>query len=181
MDLFGKKRKAAEMAERAEKAALKEDIRDYVIFCETATAKNDWEVDWLEFAYESYARFYAIAEKHPQVQEIGDWKVLTINTPDNRRYSWLDDDGTWYNWKYPDMKKHQETFERGNTWEAYRRAFEKIADRYSPKKLMLEYIGCLGGGPDWPYASCAYLSFAYFEKMSNNELIGKLKSWLSEN
>lgn len=112
----------------------------------------------------------ANVEEFPEAAELLNWKPEV--RPEDRVYTWFDDEGLPRSYSYADMLSNKEMVERINLWEQYR------ADAGN-KNLTLEDIGFTGGGLKFQYEAVAYLSFAYLQKMYYAGLLKSIDELLS--
>ncbi len=191
MIMFGKKAKTAKAeaeAKEKEKAKKIESVEAYVKWNKRFLTGPNYAVDWLEFSKEAYAKFYNLAKVYPDMQEVTGWEVIRIGTPETRKYAWMDDELIWHNWDYFKMLKHQKTFLDDKMWEQYQKCYEALKEQYKDSKpnydpennLLLQNIGPTGGGYEWPYMACAYMSFAYWEIGFAKKMVRILENWLKE-
>lgn len=187
LKLFGKKAKnAIKEAEAKEKAKKIEAVESYIKWNKNFLERPNNEVDWLDFGKEGYTMFYNLAKVYPDLQEVTEWHVLRVGSPETRVYAWLDDEASWHNWEYFKMLKHQKTFLDDKMWEKYLVSYNNLKEKYKKTKpnydpenrLLLQNIGPTGGGYDWPYMACAYLSFAFYESSFANNVVKILEDWL---
>lgn len=171
--MFGKFSKKAKMAaaEAERNEAMKKALRDFSNFVKSfLNGKSDEQVDWLALAKEAFAKWYYLVEEFPEAAELLNWKPEV--RPEDRVYTWFDDEGLPRSYSYAAMLRNKEEVERINLWEQYR------ADAGN-NNLTLEDIGFTGGGLEFPYEAVAYLSFAYLQKMDYTELLKSIDELLS--
>lgn len=169
---FSKKaKKAAAEAERNE--AMKKALRDFSNFVKSfMDGGNDGNKDWLEFARKCSDWLDHLVEEFPEAAELLNWKPEV--RPEDRVYTWFDDEGLPRSYSYADMLSNKEMVERINLWEQYR------ADAGN-NNLTLEDIGFTGGGLKFQYEAVAYLSFAYLQKMYYTGLLKRIDELLLAN
>lgn len=171
--MFGKFRKKAKMAaaEAERNEAMRKALRDVSNFVKSFMAgKSDDDIDWLELAREAFPRMYYLVEEFPEAAELLNWKPEV--RPEDRVYTWFDDEGLPRSYSYADMLSNKEMVERINLWEQYR------ADAGN-NNLTLEDIGFTGGGLKFQYEAVAYLSFAYLQKIYYTGLLKSIDELLS--
>ncbi|MCI8362739.1 MAG: hypothetical protein HFJ41_06445 [Clostridia bacterium] len=128
--------------------------------------KRDKDINFVQLGYEAHDRYWHLVEKYPDVATLSGHKISITAT--NRYYSWLDDEASWHDWTKDKMEEHYQDFI----------AQENKLHLYGDYSL--QAIGPLGGGKDFAYAACAYLSYAYYEKRRWQDTIKSLKKLIEE-
>ena len=110
--MFGKFGKKAKETERNEE--MKKAIRDFSNFVNSFMAgKSDDQIDCLTLSKEAFAKWYYLVEEFPEVAEL--WRPDV--RPEERVYSWLDDELCYHYWDYPTMLEHKKMVEETHVWD----------------------------------------------------------------
>ena len=169
--MFGKFSKKAKMAaaEAERNEATKKALRDFSNFVKSfMNGKSDEQVDWLTLAKEAFAKWYYLVEEFPEAAEL--WRPDV--RPEERVYSWLDDELCYHYWDYPTMLEHKKRVEETHVWDQYKNDLNK-------QELTLEDIGPMGGRMETLYETVAYLSFAYLTKMFYKDILVRIEELLN--
>lgn len=165
--LFSKKERNRLRKEKAEakiKSALRNapEILSFIRWYESqVNGKRDKDINFVQLGYEAHDRYWHLVEKYPDVARLSGHNIKI--TAANRYYSWMDNEGSWHNWGREEMEKHYQSFI----------AQENEKNLYGDYSLWK--IGPLGGGKNFTYASCAYLSYAHSEKWRWEDTIKSIK------
>lgn len=172
MSLFRKSVKQATNPE-ARKAEARKKIQEFISFCSSFTeGKNDKDVDWLNFGYAYYSRFYEMAHEFPELDDFVEWGILKIGP--ERSYSYYRPDSGWINWSYDQMREHKLWVERVGLWDQY----EMECKRHFPgEPFSLDMLGVTGGLPYVPGSYDAYFGFAVNTKRWSKKLLKKLETF----
>lgn len=164
---MGKKAKEAKEAERKEE--MKKAIRDFFNLVKNFMAgKSDDQIDWLTLSKVAYDYWYQLVEEFPEVAEL--WRPEV--RPEERVYSWLDDELCYHYWDYPTMLEHKQRVEETHVWDQYKNDLNK-------QNLTLEDIGPMGGRMQTNYWAVAYLSFAYLTKGFYKDFLVRIEKFLN--
>jgi len=152
-------REANALAKRKEDA--KPEVQQFIAWYKQQTVgKKDKDINFVKFGYEAHNLYFKLFTKYSDLLQ----NCQPISVPASERcYSWLNSDCSWYNWNYSKMYNHYTAFINQE------RAKQLYGD-YS-----LEKTGPHGGGIGFPYDTCAYLSYAYYEKKRWQKCISLLK------
>ena len=158
---------AAEL--EAKKSVLRNapEVLSFISWYENqVNGKRDKDINFVQLGYEAHDRYWHLVDKYPDVAILSG-HTISITAAD-RYYSWMDDEGSWHNWKKDQMDEYYQAF------------MTQENEKHIYGDYSLWEIGPLGGGRNFAYAACAYLSYAHSEKWRWQATIQSLKKLIEE-